>query len=367
MGNTSLKLHPERTNWRASGDPGPVRAYLVGGSPNYTNVNKLPELLWQEFGVVVVRHIQDDAQLTDPVDLAIILNDMCDRNLARRAKDNADCVVSERASWSRLSKAMDRAGFKRLSGPTFFRPGPGPLDTSSLAYPQAQRLGMSKEVQDAEKKENTMLDPVVKRKEEPVGSKNDNDNDKPYAPDGLEWEGLDEVELMKWLKKVYDYEGIPQAALAKSLGRSPVWVACRLIVLRDGSELLIRSLRPDFTEEGALLTPRGAYRIIRLSSSQEEQNQMVMDRLKKKDLTIARQPDEKEAQVGQASTKSDQAENAPEERAPDTSGDEIKALLKRLADVLTRENVKELHLSKSDEGYSVVLERVVIERDLFSL
>ncbi len=126
----TLDLAPDRARSRpgeeapapADGLRRPIRAVLVGGRPEYGNVRKLPDLLWETFGIAVIEHFPVDRTSLDssqaPFALAIVLNDLVSAQAAANVRDLTGSdgrIVRSDGTWSRLRLAVERAGIQPYS------------------------------------------------------------------------------------------------------------------------------------------------------------------------------------------------------------------------------------------------------------
>jgi len=127
MGRRSLKLQPERADYLppSGSRRRPLTAVIIGGKPEYGNVRKLPDLLWEQFGIAVVCHENGKGKRDESkplYDLAIGLVDLASHGLLAWGKSAADQAVYVPSSWSDLSLALQGVGIEPFDGTTFVPP-----------------------------------------------------------------------------------------------------------------------------------------------------------------------------------------------------------------------------------------------------
>ncbi len=164
MGRRQVELHPDRAGWRSPQDgpqrpegvpSRPLTAVLVGGRAQYTNVSKLPALLWEHYGVAVVKHATAAKHLAvdDQFDVAVCLVDQTSHELMAEASKLATYKVRTASSWSRVASALDALGVRPFAGTNFEMPAPAPQQeqpraTKEAEMPQPKRVGLSTETKD---------------------------------------------------------------------------------------------------------------------------------------------------------------------------------------------------------------------------
>lgn len=132
------------------GHPGgrPLRAWLIGGNPTYSNVAKLPELLWRDFGIAVVKHVRDLDQVQKPSkrtmpDLGIVLIDQASHGSSERSREfTRKPIFCASSSWVRLQEALLAAGIHALPGESF-----APRETK-ITLPRPRTVTMPKSIPD---------------------------------------------------------------------------------------------------------------------------------------------------------------------------------------------------------------------------
>lgn len=105
------------------------RRCAIAGNPGgtYSNVAKLPGLLWEQFGLDLVDHWTTAAEAATgaDVDVVIILTDLGGGSImSTRSRRPNEVRVSARATWSRVREALVTAGQQQMEGPEMYEPPP---------------------------------------------------------------------------------------------------------------------------------------------------------------------------------------------------------------------------------------------------
>ena len=122
MARKSMKLVDDRQNYVSANGKCPPTAVIVGGRAGYTNVKKLPDLLWENYGIAVIDHIVDNPRFDRMYDWAIFLVDLLDHGTFDSTKHMAAQSVYVPSSWSKLSLSLDELGAEHCSGPQTYMP-----------------------------------------------------------------------------------------------------------------------------------------------------------------------------------------------------------------------------------------------------
>lgn len=143
MSRQRMKIDTDKyATYRAGpdADRGPLVAALVGGNPGHGNVNKLPRLLWAEFGIAVITHWRQLSDVDRDVDLAVILTDQCSSDLQRRASSKSKTSIRAPSSWTRVVQALTQANVQPVPGNQMVRPSLTPRPATQAERDQAYAL-----------------------------------------------------------------------------------------------------------------------------------------------------------------------------------------------------------------------------------
>lgn len=127
MARDSIRLNTDRAEWHTPSGARPLRAILVGGVPSYKNVQRLPEKLWETYGIAVTRHVHDfpPPAFSEEFDVAIILVDQASTALQAWGKTQSDLHVFGGTSWAKTQLAIANAGITPIAT-KFEQPKPEP-------------------------------------------------------------------------------------------------------------------------------------------------------------------------------------------------------------------------------------------------
>ena len=164
MARKSLSIDPSRAEWRCIGtrtDSYPSRALtaiLVGGHVTYGNVSKLPDLLWNTFGVAVTTHAVAAKDVRGPYDLCIALVDQTSHPLKDAAKSVSRARIDCPSTWSKMRVALEGIGLHPFDSGNFEEPTPAapptlpkprrtPMASRTKAPPRTKKPPLSEELQ----------------------------------------------------------------------------------------------------------------------------------------------------------------------------------------------------------------------------
>lgn len=336
----NLELAPERLLYEAV-QPGigpPKSAFLVGGNGGFTNVRKLPQLLWEKAGVVVVEHFTRAAfGRSVHAELAIVLVDQCSHEMSGWARTIADQVVYAPATWSKVYTGLTRV-LPGLTQGNMYRPPARHSSEAGSASPAAEAAPASiiRHVVGEETISMTKTAPNAEGARVPGIPMS--------VQDGMAWEGLDNAELVLWLADYCDYHEITHRELADRVGKSAGWVHRAVAVGRRANDELLAAMRPGaLPGHGALISPRKAYSILTACKDNDSEIHAAISGVitrAKRALAIAN----KEASNNMPTTR--QTAVAP----PGALPPELTDLLKKVDGVMKKLRVETLTMRREDEG-----------------
>jgi hypothetical protein len=156
----SITTYEDRLDWKTKDGETPLSAFLVGGLPNYNNVAKLPDLLWNECGIAVIQHISKRANgtMAEP-DLAIVLTDQCSHELSRWAEAKAGRAVRSASTWSRLSSTLQSLGLELRPGALYHKPKASPpIVAKTVSAPPKPKKGTLTLLEEAMRSRNRLAE-----------------------------------------------------------------------------------------------------------------------------------------------------------------------------------------------------------------
>jgi hypothetical protein len=119
MSRKYLTLRPERADFvcdpahpPTDGLPRPARAILVGGAAEYGNVKKLPNLLWNEYGIAIVAHVTTSSDLRNcprKAHFVLVLTDQTGHTIAGEVKgalEPGGKIVYAPSAWAHIAKGL---------------------------------------------------------------------------------------------------------------------------------------------------------------------------------------------------------------------------------------------------------------------
>lgn len=121
----------------------PLTAFIVGGNGGFSNIKKLPRLLWDEFAIAVVDHVNMSRRA--PIahakpDLVIVLCDQTSHELARWGRLAGRLFISVPSSWGRISQAIGKVGLSPYPGSNFVPRDALPADVVELTGTRAKPI-----------------------------------------------------------------------------------------------------------------------------------------------------------------------------------------------------------------------------------